>query len=94
MRRKHADLIHEWAEGAEVQRYSLIGNGWVDDDSPNFFEGCEYRRKPQPKPDVVKYVYATQSGFSDMTPIQTITDNIRIAFDGETGALKNAEVLK
>lgn len=46
-RHKHADIIHAWAEGAEVQFKDLSGK-WIDlVDSPRFFEDTEYRIKPK-----------------------------------------------
>lgn len=45
-RHKHADLIHAWAEGAEIQKF--CGDGWYNDsDTPEWFEDCEYRIKPR-----------------------------------------------
>ena len=45
-RRKHADVIHAWAEGAEIQQFA--GDGWYDDsDTPEWFEDVEYRIKPK-----------------------------------------------
>ena len=46
-RRKHADLIHAWAEGAEMQW--LDENHWVDIEEPNFYDDDEYRIKPKTK---------------------------------------------
>jgi hypothetical protein len=45
-RHKHADVIHAWADGAEIQQF--CGDGWYDDsDTPNWFEDAEYRIKPR-----------------------------------------------
>lgn len=45
-RHKHADLIHAWADGAEIQKF--CGDGWYDDsDTPEWFEDAEYRIKPK-----------------------------------------------
>jgi len=45
-RHKHADVIHAWAEGAEIQKF--CGDGWYNDsDTPEWFEDCEYRIKPR-----------------------------------------------
>ena len=44
-RHKHADFIHAWAEGAEVE---ILDNGrWVDAKTPNFAVMHEYRIKPK-----------------------------------------------
>ncbi len=45
-RHKHADVIHAWADGAEIQKF--CGDGWYNDsDTPEWFEDCEYRIKPR-----------------------------------------------
>lgn len=44
--RKHAALIHAWADGAEIQ-YRSTHNGWQDCISvPNWVDTTEYRIKP------------------------------------------------
>ena len=56
MKHKHAELIKAWADGAEIQHKGGDGN-WYD--SPSYppqmiwYDGTEYRIKPEPKPDVV-----------------------------------------
>lgn len=47
MRHKHADVIHAWAEGAEIQFRRSAGERWVDERSPSFFVFNEYRIKPR-----------------------------------------------
>jgi len=47
-RHKHADLIHAWAEGAEIQYHDLF-TGWEDIEEPGFYENDEYRIKPKTK---------------------------------------------
>jgi len=74
---------------------------------PEWRESHEYRVKPELKvaygyvkgvrPDYPQGLSAT--GFCDVGPLQltteqTISDNIKFTFDGETGALKNVELLK
>lgn len=97
---KHAELIKAWADGAEIE-YRDGQNPWrslpVHGDWEYFFE---YRIKPQPKPDVVRYakVFLEKEElkfkyfFSD--EIDQSFDNLKLTFDGETGKLKSAEVLK
>ena len=43
--RKHAALIHAWADGAEIQGKS--GDHWDDCDNPTWFDCEEYRIKPK-----------------------------------------------
>ena len=45
-RHKHADLIHAWAEGAEIQW--KFNNEWIDCD-PEWDDCEEYRIKPKTK---------------------------------------------
>ena len=46
-RHKYADLIHAWAEGAEIQWKD--GDYWKDIEDPGFYEYDEYRIKPKTK---------------------------------------------
>lgn len=105
---KHAELIKAWADGAEIEVFDKILNSWFDviDDAPIFFEHNEYRIKPEPKPDVVMYsrvlsvqkhkdgaYYAwVSNAYTEMPSCKA--DNLKLTFDGETGELKSAEVLK
>jgi len=42
----HADLIHQWAEGAEIE--TLYGDGWDRIDAPQWFLYKKYRlAKPE-----------------------------------------------
>jgi len=58
----------------------------------------EWRIKPEPKPDVVRYLWASpDSGWctrvGNYTYPATTPPNLKIILDGETGKLKSAEVL-
>ena len=90
MRHKHADLICAWANGAEIQLYHTDTEKWVDAPTPLWFD-CEYRVKPEPKPDVVMRYGADRRGIYK-EPVGDF--NLKLTFDGETGKLKAAEVLK
>jgi len=102
MKHKLAELIHAWADGAQIQVYCNDGI-WEDVDYPAWGGGIEYRIKPEPKPDVVRnitveatlkcgetcgeaFVQVFKSG-------KYIFPNLRLTFDGETGKLKSAEVI-
>jgi hypothetical protein len=82
---KHAELIKAWADGAEIEVFSLSTNEWVDaGNSPNWFTGANYRIKPEPKHDYyTKHIAYKARIYS-----------VKLCFDGETGELKSAEVLK
>jgi hypothetical protein len=47
MRHKHADVIHAWAEGAEVEAFNPATGKWVSTDLPVFYNCYEYRIKPK-----------------------------------------------
>lgn len=42
----HADLIHAYAEGAEIQLF--FAGKWWDETFPYFFPDTKYRIKPEP----------------------------------------------
>ena len=98
MKHKHADLIHAWADGAEIQARYLKADGWTDWKKEEggfiwFVGGAEYRTIL--KPDIVKYVIADVEDESYIaTKDNWECDNLKLIFDGETGKLKSAEVIK
>lgn len=53
---KHAELIKAWADGAEIEIYSKITNEWIGMPHPDWHVAMEYRIKPEPKLDVVRFV--------------------------------------
>jgi len=89
MKHKHADLIHAWADGAEIQWKNRNGQ-WEDMGEPLWNENHEYRIKPEPKPDIVMY-FEIRKPYGEILP--SPFHNIKATYDGETGALKLAEVL-
>jgi hypothetical protein len=96
MRHKHADLIHAWAEGAEIEIYDLCIDQWNECSYPSFVNKCKYRIKPTPNPDVVWYANPRIDGdmCAYMSKIPVAGSNLKLTFDGDTGELKAAEVLK
>lgn len=97
----YADIIKAWADGAKIEQRVCrnyendIWTDWLP------FDGTwkedkvflSYRIKHELKPDVVKY--AIVDGYSGMFCKQNYDRaNLKITFDGETGKLKSAEVLK
>lgn len=99
MKHKHADLIHAWADGAQIQlRWKIDNANWEDCD-PAWTDLCEYRIKPEPKPDYVKIFYLESHPLlglrfsEEINPIREKTKRISCTFDGETNILKSAEVL-
>jgi hypothetical protein len=103
---KHAELIKAWADGATIEAKAL--GQWMELER-NFVwhEDLEYRIKPEPKPDVVLYSivhrvsyglpcspYASMSSAYAQPPDPQTPANLKLTFDGETGELKSAEVVK
>ena len=102
---KHAELIKAWAEGAEIEeRYQTtettfspwyyFDGAWMEED------GWEYRIKPEPKPDAIRFLNQLRTRCSsgnlcwEESEYQVTNCAIKLTFDGETGELKSAEVLK
>ena len=102
---KHAELIKAWAGGAAIQIQLLVGKElkpeWHDEYDPQWANNRKYRIKPEVQPDIVK-AFMLESHplcglrFYDATGFSREKDEQRIlvTFDGETGELKSAEVLK
>jgi hypothetical protein len=98
MKHKHYDCIVAWAEGKDIQ---WNNNGvWHNvNANPFWHDLTEYRIKPEPKPDAVRYitVEATSSCGQEFVQVfvsgKYISPNLRLTFSGETGKLKSAEVL-
>lgn len=91
---KHAELIKAWADGAEIEHRWDTDDFWVESITPTWIGDCLYRIKPEPKPDVVRYGMVVDNRYGSLTLARCACDNIKLTFDGETGALKAAEVLK
>ena len=56
MKHKHADLIHAWADGAEIQLFHI--DRWEDCPSPAWRDAVTYRVKPEKKKPVVRWLWA------------------------------------
>jgi len=96
-RHKHADLIHAWAEGAEIEHRILSltrgakSTEWVKTLNPDWRMTMEYRIKPIKKADVICYYKITEN---IITPERRLFNfNLKCTLDGETGKLIKAEVL-
>ena len=93
---KHAELIKAWADGATIECNDC--GVWFYANNPTWQENMEYRIKPEPKPDVcmsfsvVRVHNQTTQKQISCNPYQN--SNLKLTFDGETGVLKSAEVLK
>ena len=98
MKHKHAEFIKAWADGKTIQM-SINGRKWIDITSPSWAwdttEQVEYRIKPEPKPDLIKYIVTEHisEGICRWDSATYAYANLRLTFDGESGALKSAEVI-
>lgn len=100
----HADLIISWANGAIVEYKSSTGL-WLETENPWWDEDTEFRIKPEPKPDAVKYMgfEDAKGGKDDLFPDCAVAPKhgwvshwqyqLKLTFCGETGKLKAAEVI-
>jgi hypothetical protein len=102
MNHVHHDLIVAWAKGAKIQWQMRSDQpSWEDTDTPGWYVFHNYRIKPEPKPDVVLYAMIKKDPEKNQADIQHVkanrykidTDTCMFIFDGETGKLKDAQVL-
>ena len=91
---KHAELIKAWADGAEIE--VLIDNEWRLSHKPLWELNWRYRIKPEPKPDWCMYLKRIdEHTWTEYLPTDNIQKGkLKLTFDGETGELKSAEVIK
>lgn len=106
----HAELIKAWADNPSLKlqcrapksgKYEPV---WMDLDEtehPKWLENVEYRIKPEPKPDVIKYMFDLEHPDADGAVILYEQDEdwprtyskIKLTFDGETGKLKSVKIV-
>jgi hypothetical protein len=96
---KHAELIKAWADGAQIQYWNGCIEQWKDGDREemSWYEDYQYRIKPEPKPDVVAtFYFLCDLEHQHVAGMKADLEdsNVKLVFDGETGELKSAEVLK
>jgi|688.fasta_scaffold1260945_2 hypothetical protein len=98
---KHMALIREWALDTKktIQWYCEDQDEWVDciGDCPNWDTDLQFRCKPDPAKDITTSCKITRcygaimwNSTTDHVPYA----NLKLTFDGATGSLKHAEVLK
>jgi len=44
---KHADLIHAWADGAEIEFFDIALDRWFSATAPSWDDNFQYRIKPE-----------------------------------------------
>lgn len=92
-RHKHAELIKEWADGAEIEYWSPTYGRWQESITITWDVNYQYRIKPEPKRDVVKFYGCDAYNKEIYRVLPTEQIELKITFDGETGKLKKAEIL-
>lgn len=90
---KHAELIKAWADGAEIEVCVGADEWWIEL-NPEWHPLVSYRIKTQPKPDQVVYPSTATSFEGNDKYNWYVKGNLKLVFDGETGKLKSAEVIK
>jgi hypothetical protein len=99
MKHKHADLIKQWADGAQIEWRGMNGDWCSIAGTPAWSIETVYRIKPEPKPDVFRNITVEATIFHGEPFVQVfksgeyLVPNLRLTFDGETGKLKSAGVL-
>ena len=106
MKHKHAELIKAWADGEVIeQRFTdknFNYNNWESVKNPIWHEcGCEYRIKPEPEADIIKYIHFDVDSTYDEIFITYDLESqknhwdlhLKVVIDGEAGKLKSAEVI-
>ena len=96
MKHKHSEVLHAFVDGLECETWH--GNKWIKTTNLMDFDHFEkVRIKPEPKPDVVDYLFISDKKSNDLPEINWVfvnTANLKLIWDGETGKLKDAEVIK
>jgi hypothetical protein len=89
MKHKHAELIKQWADGAEIEFNT--GHGWNLarlDDFNN--ERWDFRIKPEEKQPVVRWLWAKQviGGEWTISPVFRSKEEASKTFDGQVICLE------
>lgn len=99
---KHAELIKAWADGAVIEAYKPDTETWYLENPLEWNSFRAYRIKHEPKPDYIstRRVFLKRCDsfghYAEMenNALSGNPNNVKFIFDGETGLLKDAEVLK
>lgn len=101
--RKHAEIIKQWADGAQIEYYCTQAEKWQEVDHPIWNITTEYRVKPEVKPDKILYGRIEDLGAAiDKAWPQVVvyTSNnckpnldVEYTIDGNTGKLKSIKMI-
>ena len=92
---KHAELIKAWADGAIIQSQHHRSGEWSDciSNKPIWDVGCNYRIKPEAKPDYVAYGKLNMD-CAHLYDTPDHSTNFKATFNGETGEPIKFELYK
>jgi hypothetical protein len=92
---KHAELIKAWADGAEIQVKYETAPDWATIDNPRWSNNLQYRIKPNRPKEIEKILYLyLDIEKNELHNRDSLVKNIMMVFDGDTGILKSAEMIK
>jgi hypothetical protein len=92
---KHAEVLIAWLNDQSI-KLEYKHSAWLfwqpqdEEVTPITHPKYEWRIKPEPEPDVVRY-RCTGGGSGYLVPQPE--GNLKLTFDGGTGKLKSAEVI-
>jgi hypothetical protein len=91
---KYAELIKAWADGAIIEKNNGLGH-WIETNHPDWVSWEIYRIKPEKKPNYyTKHIAYKARIYSEGDVHPPTQPNLKLCFDGETGELKSAEVIR
>jgi len=91
---RHAEVIKEFVNGKECQYFDSLTKHWENIEDLGDFVFDIVRIKPEPKPDVIENLNLSFDKEKGLTYLPVSAPNLKLTFDGETGILKSAEVIK
>jgi hypothetical protein len=92
---KHAELIKAWADGAIIEKNNGLGH-WIETNHPDWMDWEIYRIKPEIKLNWYRHYMVSEdgNGIYPRGTCEQMNANLRLWFDGKTGKLKDAEIVK
>ena len=101
---KHAELIKQWADGAQIEFFDSNHSAkWQEVDYPVWNDWTQYRVKPEQKPDKILYgyikdfdeviTYAARSRALRLVSVPHTYLGVEYTFDGNTGKLKSIKMV-
>ena len=100
---KHAELIKQWADGAQIEYYCNRTEKWQYVEHPVWTDRTAYRVKPEVKPD--RFLYGRISELDEvmragrhpadmaLVSVARTYSDVEYTFDGNTGKLKSIKMI-